>query len=616
MLSSCFDTSNRDINNDYVADVDVNYSVTSCSELSFVSLNVCGLRSRLQCKEFVNYVQQFDVAVFLETKTDDQDSSFISDCFSSWGYDIKLFNRKCLSNRRSGGIGIAIRSKFSKHVESLPYSGGCVAWHLLKKSLTGYDKDCLIGGVYVPPEGSVYSNVELFDVIETELSSLKDKHKDCYVLLLGDFNAYTKCMNDYIDMNQFSHSVFSDVLYDMSEDNFQPRQRVSQDKQRPNNYGYRLLDLCKSMSVYIFNGRLGSDAHIGMCTCNGSTVVDYIIGSQYLMGNASQFKVDPFDALLSDVHCPLCLSLTLKSCSVFNEPSASTLSLGQRCDSLKVKRWDNNKSEQFAERLANYNVDEIIRLFDSGNISVSEMNKQLSSILVESAKDTLGTYSKIHNHNGCLIKKNQSWFNGECKVSRRQYFKAKHKVKISNTVANRNNFAEKSKEYKKVLRRCERKATRKWHKEIRALKSRHPRDYWEKIKNRKASPCPIPLGDLKNHFQLLNQDITCDDAIFDNNVFDRDINLDILNDPITKEEVEEVIKCLKNNKAGGVDLVINEYIKNSIPYMTNFYCSLFNRILDSGIIPEDWVTGLIVPLYKGKGDKQDCNNYRGGPRNL
>ena len=32
---------------------------------------------------------------------------------------------------------------------------------------------------------------------------------------------------------------------------------------------------------------------------------------------------------------------------------------------------------------------------------------------------------------------------------------------------------------------------------------------------------------------------------------------------------------------------------------------------DTGIIPTDWKRGLVVPLWKGKGDHQDCNNSRG-----
>ena len=28
------------------------------------------------------------------------------------------------------------------------------------------------------------------------------------------------------------------------------------------------------------------------------------------------------------------------------------------------------------------------------------------------------------------------------------------------------------------------------------------------------------------------------------------------------------------------------------------------------MIPSDWRRGLVVPLWKGKGDRTDCNNYR------
>ena len=31
---------------------------------------------------------------------------------------------------------------------------------------------------------------------------------------------------------------------------------------------------------------------------------------------------------------------------------------------------------------------------------------------------------------------------------------------------------------------------------------------------------------------------------------------------------------------------------------------------DSGVVPEDWRSGVIVPLYKGKGERFECNNYR------
>ena len=31
---------------------------------------------------------------------------------------------------------------------------------------------------------------------------------------------------------------------------------------------------------------------------------------------------------------------------------------------------------------------------------------------------------------------------------------------------------------------------------------------------------------------------------------------------------------------------------------------------ESGVVPEDWRSGVIVPLYKSKGERNECKNYR------
>ena len=36
----------------------------------------------------------------------------------------------------------------------------------------------------------------------------------------------------------------------------------------------------------------------------------------------------------------------------------------------------------------------------------------------------------------------------------------------------------------------------------------------------------------------------------------------------------------------------------------------FDRV-QSGGVPEDWRSGVIVSLYKGKGERTECRNYRG-----
>ena len=84
-----------------------------------------------------------------------------------------------------------------------------------------------------------------------------------------------------------------------------------------------------------------------------------------------------------------------------------------------------------------------------------------------------------------------------------------------------------------------------------------------------------------------------------------------LNRYFTETEIRNFVNKLKNNKAVGIDRILNEFIKCSIDIMIPLYVKLFNKILDSGEIPEDWLVGLIIPIYKNKGSKEEANNYRG-----
>ena len=96
---------------------------------------------------------------------------------------------------------------------------------------------------------------------------------------------------------------------------------------------------------------------------------------------------------------------------------------------------------------------------------------------------------------------------------------------------------------------------------------------------------------------------------FDPRTIDHSIN-EYINRPFEEKEVLEQIKKLKNNKASGIDQVINEFIKNSPENMVHLIVKMFNIVLETGIIPTDWTIGLIKPIHK-KGSTDDPDNYRG-----
>ena len=77
----------------------------------------------------------------------------------------------------------------------------------------------------------------------------------------------------------------------------------------------------------------------------------------------------------------------------------------------------------------------------------------------------------------------------------------------------------------------------------------------------------------------------------------------------TIEEIGNVIKELKNNKAPGIDNLPAELIKEGGNKLIYFLHKLFELIWIKETIPEEWKTGVICPIHK-KGDPMLCKNYR------
>ena len=85
----------------------------------------------------------------------------------------------------------------------------------------------------------------------------------------------------------------------------------------------------------------------------------------------------------------------------------------------------------------------------------------------------------------------------------------------------------------------------------------------------------------------------------------------LINQPFTMPEITAAIKLLKNNKAGGVDNVINEFFKYCNNDFLELIVDFFNIVLNTGYVPTEWCLGIICPLYKNKGSVDDPDHYRG-----
>ena len=80
---------------------------------------------------------------------------------------------------------------------------------------------------------------------------------------------------------------------------------------------------------------------------------------------------------------------------------------------------------------------------------------------------------------------------------------------------------------------------------------------------------------------------------------------------IGRAEVEVRVGKLKIGKAAGKDEITEEMIKGGFERVVDWIWSLCYMAFESGVESEDWRSEVIVPLYKGKGERSECKNYRG-----
>ena len=87
------------------------------------------------------------------------------------------------------------------------------------------------------------------------------------------------------------------------------------------------------------------------------------------------------------------------------------------------------------------------------------------------------------------------------------------------------------------------------------------------------------------------------------------VNLEV--EKISKEEVRENMKRMKNGKAVGPDDIPVEVWKCLGEIALEFLTKLYNRTMESERMPEEWRDNIMIPIFKNKGDIQSCSNYRG-----
>ena len=87
--------------------------------------------------------------------------------------------------------------------------------------------------------------------------------------------------------------------------------------------------------------------------------------------------------------------------------------------------------------------------------------------------------------------------------------------------------------------------------------------------------------------------------------------MDELDSEPTMEEVSTALDALSSGKAPGGDGIPPEVLKCGKGTLTKELHELLCQCWREGSVPQDMRDANIITLYKNKGDRSDCNNYRG-----
>ena len=150
-----------------VCNGDHNYAQTRSTTVSLLSLNVCGLKSKVDLGIVQKRVSNCDFVCLSETKVNDIDTN--------WFPNFVAFTaKKCSRTSSFGGIhGVAvlIKAHIASHVRVIDdLLSECVLW--LHVNERAYHRAFIIGAVYIPHEQSCHFNDSVFDNIMHDLTPL------------------------------------------------------------------------------------------------------------------------------------------------------------------------------------------------------------------------------------------------------------------------------------------------------------------------------------------------------------------------------------------------------------------------------------------------------------
>ncbi|KAK3521299.1 hypothetical protein QTP70_003148 [Hemibagrus guttatus] len=253
-----------------------------------------------------------------------------------------------------------------------------------------------------------------------------------------------------------------------------------------------------------------------------------------------------------------------------------------------------------------------------GQVVLPDDWETTAEVIRETGRKVLGVSSGRRKED-----KETWWWNEEVQDSIQRKKLAKKKWDMDRTEENRQ-------EYKELQRRVKREVSKAKQKAYDELYTRLDTREGEKDLYRLARQRDRDGKDVQQVRVIKDRDgrvLTSEESVqrrwkeyFEelmNEENEREKRVEVVNsveqkvDKIRKDEVRKALKRMKSGKAVGPDDIPVEVWKCLGEPAVEFLASLFNRVLESERMPEEWRRSVLVLIFKNKGDVQSCSNYRG-----
>ncbi|KAK3523074.1 hypothetical protein QTP86_012651 [Hemibagrus guttatus] len=366
--------------------------------------------------------------------------------------------------------------------------------------------------------------------------------------------------------------------------------------------GQMVVDFAKRMDMGVVNTYFQKREEHRVTYKSGGrrTQVDYILCRRGNLKEISDCKVVVGESVARQHRMVVC-RMTLMVCKT------------KRSKVEKKTKWWKLKKEECCEEFR-----QKLRQALGGQVVLPDDWETTAEVIRETGRKVLGVSSGRRKED-----KETWWWNEEVQDSIQRKRLAKKKWDMDRTEENRQEYKELQRRVKREVSKAKQKAyeelytrldTREGEKDLYRLARQRDRDGKDVqqvrvIKDRDGRVLTSEesvQGRWKEYFEeLMNEENEREKRVEGVNSVEQKV------DKIRKDEVRKALKRMKSGKAVGPDDIPVEVWKCLGEAAVEFLANLFNRVLESERMPEEWRRSVLVPIFKNKGDVQSCSNYRG-----